>query len=55
MASLTQTVVGKGCSNQLIAEDLLKILRDLIPLSPSKSLVDPLNRTIGPQKIDLLR
>ena len=31
MASPTQTVVGKGISNQLTAEDLLKILRDLFP------------------------
>ena len=31
MASPTQTVVGKGISNPLIAEDLLKILRDLFP------------------------
>ena len=31
MASPTQTVVGKGISNPLTAEDLLKILRDLIP------------------------
>jgi len=28
MASPTQTVVGKGISNPLTAEDLLKILRD---------------------------
>ena len=31
MASLTQIVVGKGISNPLTAEDLLKILRDLFP------------------------
>ena len=31
MASPTQTVVGKGISNPLTAEDLLKILRDLFP------------------------
>jgi len=31
MASPTQTVVGKGISNPLIAEDLLKILRNLFP------------------------
>jgi len=31
MASLTQTVVGKG-----IAEGLLKILRDLIPPIPTR-------------------
>ena len=29
MASPTQTVVGKGTSNPLIAEGLLKILRDM--------------------------
>jgi len=32
MASPTQTIVGKGMSNPLTAEDLLKILRDLFPL-----------------------
>ena len=31
MASLTQTVVSKGIPNLLIAEGLLKILRDLVP------------------------
>ena len=40
MASPTQTVVGKGMSNPLIAEDLLKILADLVPLSPPKSLTN---------------
>jgi len=30
MASLIQTVVDKGIPNPLIAENLLKILRDLI-------------------------
>ena len=34
MASPTQMVVGKGIPNPLIAEDLLKILKDLIPLIP---------------------
>jgi len=33
-------VVGKGVSNSLIAEDLLKILRDLVSSSPSKSLTN---------------
>jgi len=33
MASPTQMVVGKGTPNLLITEDLLKILRDLIPSS----------------------
>ena len=37
MASPTQTVVGKGTPNPLIAEGLLKILRDLVPSSPPKS------------------
>jgi len=37
MASPTQTVVGKGIPNLLIAEGLLKILRDLVPSSPPKS------------------
>ena len=37
MASLTQTVVGKGIPNLLTVESLLKILRDLIPFdSPPK-------------------
>ena len=37
MASLTQTVVGKGIPNLLTAEDLLTILRDLSPLFPPES------------------
>jgi len=41
MASPTQTVVGKGISNPLTAEDLLKILKDLFPLiSSPKSLTN---------------
>jgi len=40
MTSLTQIVVGKGISNSLIAEGLLKILRDLIPPSPPKSFTN---------------
>jgi len=41
MASPTQTVVGKGIPNLLIAKGLLKILRDLIPFdSPPKSLTN---------------
>jgi len=36
MASPTQTVVAKGIPNSLIAEGLLKILRDLVPSPPSK-------------------
>jgi len=31
MASPTRTVVDKGMSNPLTAEDLLKILRDMFP------------------------
>jgi len=38
MASPIQRVVGKGKLNPLIAEDLLKILRDLIPFDSSKIL-----------------
>jgi len=42
MASPTQTVVGKGIPNSLIAEGLLKILMKLIsPISP-KSLSNSL-------------
>ena len=37
MASLTQTVVGKGIPNPLIAEGLLKILRDLVTNSRSQN------------------
>jgi len=37
MASPTQTVIDKVTSNSLIAEGLLKILRDLVPSSPPKS------------------
>jgi len=37
MAIPTQMVVGKGTPNPLIAEDLLKILRDLVPSSPLES------------------
>jgi len=40
MASPTQIVVGKGKTNPLIAEDLLKILRVLILLTPPKSLTN---------------
>jgi len=50
MASLTQTVVGKGIPNPLIAEDLLKILRNLVPYSPLKSLINLVHGMIGPQK-----
>jgi len=40
MTSPTQMVVGKGTPNPLIAEGLLKILADLIPLFPPKSLTN---------------
>ena len=40
MASPTQTVVGKGIPNPLIVEGLLKILRDLVPFFPPKSLTN---------------
>jgi len=41
MASPTQTVAGKGTPNPLIAEGLLKILRDLVPASsPPKSFAN---------------
>ena len=42
MASPTETVVGKGISNSLIAEGLLKILKDLVPSSPPKFLTNSL-------------
>ena len=42
MASSTQTIVGKGKPNPLIAEGLLKILRDLIPTFPHKSSTNSL-------------
>ena len=37
MAIPTQTVVGKGTPNPLIAEGLLKILMDVDPSSPPES------------------
>ena len=41
MAIPTQTVIGKGILNPLTAEDLLKILRDLILFDfPPKSLTN---------------
>jgi len=42
MASPTQTIVGKRIPNLLIAEGLLKILRDLVLPSPPKSLTNSL-------------
>ena len=50
MASPTQTIVGKDTSNPLIAEGLLKTLRDLIPPYPPKSLTIPIHGMVGPQK-----
>jgi len=56
MASLTQMVVGKGI---LVAEGLLKILRDLVPSFPPKSLTNFLSRngrtTIIPVSIFLAK
>ena len=40
MTSPTQMVVSKSIPNLLIAEGLLKILRDLLPISPPKSLTN---------------
>ena len=40
MTSPTQTVVGKDILNPLMAEGLLKILRDLLSLPPLKSLAN---------------
>jgi len=48
--SPTQTLVDKGVPNLLIAEGLLKILRDLIPPSPPKSLTNLIHGMVGPQK-----
>ena len=44
MASATQRVVGKGIPNPLIAEDLLKILRDFVSSSPLKFLTNSLSQ-----------
>ena len=50
MASLTQTVVDKDMPNPLIAEGLLKILRDLILSSPPNSLLSiPVHEMVRPQ------
>ena len=40
MARPTQMVVGKGKPNLLIAEDLLKVLKDIIPPIPPESLTN---------------
>jgi len=50
MARQTQTVVGKGIPNPLIAENLLKILRDLIPSSLQNPLPIPVHGMVEPQK-----
>ena len=50
MASPTQMVAGKGKSNPLIAKDLLKILRDLIPFDSSRSSTNSLPWNGGPTK-----
>jgi len=51
MASPTQTVVGKSIPNPLIPEDLLKIIKDLIPSLPPKPLPILVHRMVGPQKV----
>ena len=51
MASSTQTVVSKDIPNLLIAEGLLKILRDLVPSFPQKSLTNTLLRNGRTTKI----
>ena len=50
MTSPTEMVVGKDTPNPLIAEGLLKILRDLVPSSPPKSPTNSTHRMVGPQK-----
>jgi len=50
MASPTQTVVGKGTSNPLTAEGLLKILSGFDSTLPSKNPLPILiHRMVGPQ------
>jgi len=51
MANPTQMVAGKGIPNPLTAEDLLKILRDLIPFdSPPNLLPISVHGMVGSQK-----
>ena len=50
MASPTQMIVSKGTPNPLIAEGLLKILRDLVSSSPPNLLPILTHRMVGPQK-----
>jgi len=54
MASPTQMVVGKGTPNLLIAEGLLKILRDLVPSSPPESSANSLPQNGRITKIPVL-
>ena len=49
MASPTQTVVGKGTSNLLIAEDLLKILSGLFHSLLQNPLPILIHRMVGLQ------
>jgi len=51
MARPTQTIVGKGIPNLLIAESLLKILRDLFLLPLQNPLPIPIYGMVRPQKI----
>ena len=50
MTSPTKTVVGKGIQNMLIAEGLLKILKDLIPPLLQNPLPIPVHGMIKLQK-----
>ena len=55
MASPTQMVIGKGISNPLTAEGLLKILRDLIPLIPLQNRLPILiYGMVGPHKVTFI-
>jgi len=47
-------VVGKGTPNLLIAEGLLKILRDLVPSSPPESSANSLPQNGRITKIPVL-
>jgi len=50
MASQLKRLVGEGTLNPLIAENLLKILKDPIPPSLQNPLSIPLYGIVGPQK-----
>ena len=54
MASPIQTAVGKVKPNLLITEGLLKILRELIPLIPPKSLTNFLHGMVSLQNAILI-